>query len=284
MPDIYKEYEPDTLAHLQKVELSILKDFDDVCRENNIEYFALAGTAIGAVRHGGFIPWDDDIDVGLLRKDYEKVIKCFSQKLNDKYDILNTEYDHDYPLMTTRIVLKGTRFQEECFSTLKGNYGIFLDVYCFDYVPDDNRKMNSEAKKVWVLGKLMILTQIGIPVLYINGIKKKVVLLCCKCLHSLFKLLRLSPYSFYKKIREELKKNEKPSQRVSYQFETEMYASLIDVKDIFPTKKVSFEGLHIPIPSNYDKILTKMYGDYMKLPPVEKRHNHPPYYLDFGTY
>ena len=71
---LYREYDEETLKKLQAIELEILKDFNDLCDKYDIDYFGCGGTAIGAVRHGGFIPWDDDIDVGLLRKDYEKFL------------------------------------------------------------------------------------------------------------------------------------------------------------------------------------------------------------------
>ena len=75
MPEIYKEYDEKTLRKLQRTELQILKDFDRFCLENGLTYFALGGTAIGALRHKGFIPWDDDIDVALLRSDYNKFLE-----------------------------------------------------------------------------------------------------------------------------------------------------------------------------------------------------------------
>lgn len=79
---MYGEYEPQVLEKLHNVELSMLKDFMKLCDDNNIEYFAISGTAIGAVRHHGFIPWDDDIDVALLRKDYERFVKVMKKIRN----------------------------------------------------------------------------------------------------------------------------------------------------------------------------------------------------------
>jgi lipopolysaccharide cholinephosphotransferase len=77
---LYKEYDEKTLHRLQQIELEILRDFDELCTENGLSYFGCGGTAIGAVRHHGMIPWDDDIDVGLLRKDYEKFLRIARQK------------------------------------------------------------------------------------------------------------------------------------------------------------------------------------------------------------
>ena len=93
---MYGEYESETLEKLHNAELSMLKDFAKLCDDNNIEYFAISGTAIGAVRHKGFIPWDDDIDVALLRKDYERFVKAMIKSLmknmnsGDQIDYINT--------------------------------------------------------------------------------------------------------------------------------------------------------------------------------------------------
>ena len=82
---VYKAYDEETLQRLQRTELKILKEFDTLCRENGIRYFGCGGTAIGAVRHGGFIPWDDDIDVGMLRRDYERFLKVAAHWKTDQY-------------------------------------------------------------------------------------------------------------------------------------------------------------------------------------------------------
>ena len=138
---LYKEYEKEALEKLKQIELEILHDFQDLCERHNIEYFAGGGTAIGAVRHKGIIPWDDDIDVNLLRKDYEKFLKYAELEYSDKYELVNAEKNPLYPLMSTRWMKKGTKFKEECFKDLDIDLGVFLDIYCFDNVPDSDRKM-----------------------------------------------------------------------------------------------------------------------------------------------
>ena len=81
----YTDYSDETIHKLQELELMILKDFIAICEENNIEYFIYGGSALGAVRHGGFIPWDDDIDLSIMRKDYEKLIKVLPEEIS-KYE------------------------------------------------------------------------------------------------------------------------------------------------------------------------------------------------------
>ena len=155
---LYREYDEATLKKLQKTELEILKDFDDLCRENGLSYFGGGGTAIGAVRHHGMIPWDDDIDVGLVRKDYEKFLRIAKQKkYSDKYRVINAETMENYPLMSTRWCKKGTKFKEDALKNIDGDLGIFLDIYCFDNIPDNEILMQIHAWRSWVWGKLLIL-------------------------------------------------------------------------------------------------------------------------------
>ncbi len=284
MSAIYKEYDQDTLKMIQAIELEMLKDFDSLCETNEIDYFCWAGTAIGVLRHKGFIPWDDDIDIGLFRNDYEKLLKCVEQQLGDKYYLLNTENDPDYPLMTTRMVLKGTKFQEECFKNLPCNFGIFLDLYCYDYVSDNEKDRKKTCFTAWLKSKFMILCATGDPVIYKTGFAGAIMKHACSFMHFLLKAMGIKPFLFYKSIEKNLKKNPKPTKRIAFQFDTKLHSCLFEVKDIFPTKRMVFEDTTIKCPAEIEKITELGYGDFMKLPPPEKRHNHPPYLLDFGIY
>ena len=109
MPEFY---EPSVLKRLQETELSILKDFVAICEANGLEYYGIAGTGIGAIRHGGFIPWDDDIDIAMPRKDFEKMVSVVEREYKDRYYIVNAWRDKRYPLMTTRLAKRGTLFVE----------------------------------------------------------------------------------------------------------------------------------------------------------------------------
>lgn len=121
-----KEYDEATLKKVQQTEMEILRDFIKVCDENNLTWFGDAGSGIGAIRHKGFIPWDDDIDVMLPRKDFDKMMEVIKRDYSDKYSIANVETMKNYPLMTTRIMMKGTTFIEEPLKNIKCDLGIFL--------------------------------------------------------------------------------------------------------------------------------------------------------------
>ena len=134
MPEFY---EPSVLKRLQETELSILKDFVAICEANGLEYYGIAGTGIGAIRHGGFIPWDDDIDIAMPRKDFEKMVSVVEREYKDRYYIVNAWRDKRYPLMTTRLAKRGTLFVENALKDAHCPCGIFLDLYVLDNVADN---------------------------------------------------------------------------------------------------------------------------------------------------
>ena len=97
-----KEYEPKVLERLHALQLEMLQDLQTICEKYDLQYFAVFGTALGAVRHKGFIPWDDDIDVGMLRKDYDVFIQVVEKEMGDKYQIMTPEVDKNYACCVTK--------------------------------------------------------------------------------------------------------------------------------------------------------------------------------------
>ena len=102
----------DTLQHIKDVEMLILKDFISICDEHNIDYYLFYGSEIGAVRHEGFIPWDDDIDIAMFRDDYEKFLKVMEDKKSEKYTIFDSRYNEEYFFQFGRMSLNGTYWAE----------------------------------------------------------------------------------------------------------------------------------------------------------------------------
>lgn len=279
---IYKEYDPKTLKKLQQTELGILKDFDEFCRDNDIDYFACGGTAIGVVRHNGFIPWDDDIDVGMTRENYNKFLEIFD-RFPEKYKLITYETTKNFPLMNTRLALKGTRFKEDCFRELDLDNGIFLDIFCFDHIFDDDKKMKRQGYSAWLWGKLLILWYIDDPVLYQKGIMSLIVHLGCVVVHRLLRIMLNESDKLYERARRySTLLSGKRTKRIAYMFDPKPFTSIVYLDDIEPTVDGIFEGCLIKIPRNVKMYLEKRYGnDYMTLPPESKRHNHPPYELEF---
>ena len=275
-------YSPDVLKKLQTIELGILEEFDQICQKNKIDYFLVGGSAIGVVRHGGFIPWDDDIDVGMSRKDYDKFLSIAKEEYSDKYTIVNNENNPRFPLMNTRWSLKGTEYKTEDLKDIPGEFGIFLDIFCFDNIPDDEKSMKKQATRAWFFGKLLVLSGVKRPTLYYYGMTAKILHFIFFIAYYALKILHLNSRFFYKKaLKYALKYKDVSTKRFAYMFDPQRYTSIINKEDVYPTRRMKFESIEVNVPNHIERYLETRYGDYMTLPPEDKRHIHPPYNLEF---
>ena len=125
-----------TLRQLQLVELKILLEIKRICELANINYFLIGGTLLGAVRHGGFIPWDDDIDIGMLRDDYNRFLDVFPQLSNKEYTLGTYNTDRGHVFSFGKIRLNGTQFREPRNEHILDNQGIYVDIFPYDNTPD----------------------------------------------------------------------------------------------------------------------------------------------------
>ena len=279
-----KGYEPNVLSRLHEVQVEILKDFATVCEKYGLEYFAVYGTALGAVRHQGFIPWDDDIDVGMLREDYYRFFEVFEKELSDKYALLTTEIDGRYACTVTHIQKKGTKFISEDSQDLKCERGIFMDIFPFDYVADGKYYQKKQELMAKFFGKLLFLAGTGYPYIPIKGILGKIAGVICIVVHAALKFFKVSPQMLYRQyLRWATAYNGNEEAKYISSFENPgAIKNKIYKDDIYPLQKVKFESTEIYIPANNHQILTNFYGDYMQLPAEDKRVNHRPLVIDFG--
>lgn len=135
-----KRYDDRTLKHLQNVQIMILKYFIKICEENNLTYFIYGGSLLGTIRHGGFIPWDDDIDVIMFREDFEKLNKIFEKNIDCKYRFINVLNEETYHYTFGRLMLKNTLFEEWWASQVDYTHNIFIDVFILDNIPKNKLK------------------------------------------------------------------------------------------------------------------------------------------------
>lgn len=281
---MYKEYDKDILKKLQSNQLDILKDFIEICKKYNLTYFMVFGSALGATRHNGFIPWDDDVDVGMLRADYDKFLEIAKTEMADKYEILNTKTNKEYACSVTHFQKKNTKFVPETSKDLKCNIGINIDIFAFDNIADDQKLRKRQAKEAWFWGRLLFLRGTAHPIIPIEGLNGKVAKIICIMVHYFLVIFRISSTFIYKRLEKVSKRYN--NIKTEYVTSFEDFAPLNDiikVEDIHPLQEVDFEGIKVKLPYKNHELLQGMYGDYMKLPPVEKRVNHCPYILDFGV-
>ena len=140
-------YDDEVLRRLQLVELSILEDIDRICRECGITYFLDSGTLLGAVRHGGFIPWDDDIDIGMMRSDYDRFLSVAAEALGDRYVVSSCELRKDHAAMFAKVWLRDTIFSTNETVEAGVPQGIFVDVFPYDAVCADPASASRQAKR-----------------------------------------------------------------------------------------------------------------------------------------
>ncbi len=273
-------YTDEQLRKLQQIELNNLKVLTEVCEKIGVEFFLYGGSLIGAVRHKGFVPWDDDLDVAMSRQDYMKFIAEAPAVLPEEY-VLQTPYlDKNTPFLYTKLRLKGTTYTEYINHRLKTAHGIYVDIYPIDHIPDDEEEFLSLYGKFQKLAKWYVMRQCPYPSVEGGGLKRKIKNLAR---YVVSHLVRLVPHGFFIKRMEALmtKYNDVPTTRcgnLSYFDPTNLFW------EPFPLEKGEFEGMEVNLPGNWDRHLSARYGDYMELPPEEDRLGHKPYLLDFGTY
>ena len=172
---MHEFYEPQVLARLQNTELQILKDFMELCDSHGLLYFGIGGTGIGALRHGGFIPWDDDIDIAMPRRDFEQFLSLAKKEFAGRYYLLNNKTNENYPMMTTRLCKCGTVFQERVMKDVDCPFGIFLDLYVMDNIADGKLAVQIQAWTAWFWSKLLVLSCMERPYLAQTGWTARVI-------------------------------------------------------------------------------------------------------------
>lgn len=248
-----------TLEDKKKVSLDILLNIHEFCTSNGISYSIGYGTMLGAVRHKGFIPWDDDVDILMMRDDYERFISIYN---NDRYFVIDHNCEKDYILTYAKVVDSKTIEKNEWMPKIK--MGIGVDIFPVDYIGDSMTEVINLFKKKNFWGNLFILKVLNCGW---RGIFKTTFLLFSKLL-----LLPVSQAFLCEKVQSFANINEKkksgfwgvitPQSEYNGVMEYDVFSNISDIE---------FEGHKLKCISNTDEYLRKTYGDYLKLPPIEKR-------------
>lgn len=269
------------LKKLQRCELMIANEIKRICEDNNIKYFMVAGTVLGAVRHKGFIPWDDDMDFGMMRSEYEKFCAACIIELDDDFILQTWDTDPNYPFSFGKIRLKNTKI-EELFASSKETLekGIFVDVFPFDNVTDKENEVKSHARKYYFYKRAMWMKKGYGKNILTQNFKQKIKYIISSIVLSFvpYYLLKLR---FEKTI---MKYNHIETSRLVFDAPYKFENNCVDRVLIENLIDGIFEGYIYPMPSDYDAYLRHLYGDYMKLPDPDKRHSHDILSVDFGKY
>ena len=272
-------YTEEQIKHIQRIELQSLKVINDVCNKLGITFIVYGGTLLGTIKYHGFIPWDDDLDIAMVREDYMKFIREAPKLLPKEY-VLQTPYtDKKTPYLYSKLRLKGTRCIEYCHSKLPIEQEIYIDIYPIDNIADDDTIHIRQHRKFQKLAKLYSLRQCKYTFNPPKTIGSK--------LKALIKIgiayiLRIIPQKYFIKKMDQIltQYNSIETVRKGNLF----YPSPKNVfYDFYPLQDGHFEGIKVKLPGNWDKHLRMRYGDYTQLPPLDQRIGHKPYVLDFGV-
>ena len=245
-----------TLDEIKRIELGILDYVVDICEKNNLRYFLAYGTLIGAIRHQGFIPWDDDIDIIMPRPDYEKLLDICESIPNEKFQIMSSR-DDSYLYGFAKVVDRKTRIIDDNIESIPG-LGVWLDIFPYDGMTSKSSFNNHFC---------FFLNKLRAAAVYRQFPKDR------GANYLIWRVCRLFGFKPFLRMYEYFCK--------LVPYDTSKFVGLIsDKKDYHDSSllstevKVEFEGKVYNAPIGYDQILRTYYGDYMQLPPEEQRVSH----------
>ena len=248
------------IEEIKRIQIGILDCVHKYCVSNNIKYWLDCGTLLGAIRHRGYIPWDDDIDIGMLREDYNKFMSTFNSA-NKKYRFLCPENNRSYSYGAGKVVDTDTILYEPDKTGRK--LSVNIDVFVYDNAPDDDNELKRMFDRRDWYRKCTVAHAQNHDI--IGGKKRQIGF---KIVHLL--TAPFPPNFFALRMMKNSRKFEKINTKRVGNFSS--YSRTVGEKEIFRSFiDVEFEGNRYKAPSGYDKWLRAFYKDYMQLPPVEKR-------------
>lgn len=268
---MFQQYNDKDLRKLQLIEVECMREFIRICDKFNLTYILTAGTAIGAVRHKGFVPWDDDIDLAMPAEEFYKFIKIAENELSSDFEIHYFENDPFFSVFGLTICKKGC---SAIFTTGNFSAHIGVDVDPLFNVPDNAIERKRHLRRAWIWNKLYYLRKTPKPMIPLKGVQLKIASACCFIIHYILIICHISPKWPIKHYREYAFKYLGITETVTHLCDTNPETFVMKVQDIYPLQEAEFEGMSVKLPANNHELLTRIFGNYMELPPESERKNH----------
>ena len=250
---------------LKQEELKLLSLFDLFCEQNGLKYFLAYGTLLGAIRHNGFIPWDDDVDIIMPREDYDLLLSCLYKKLPKEVYLQSFNTEKNYKLYISKLRLLGSKFEEEQISHLDIVHGAYIDIFVYDSVPKGKiSQFFMQMKNRWYISQMRF---------FFKGESTKKSFLG-KFLFSLYAKFPPNYDVIRKKWEKLISKYKNSSTEMVYNFSGDGLHEVMPAAIYRDAVKIKFEDLSLNAPIGYIQYLECIYGDYLRLPPEEQRINH----------
>lgn len=262
------------LKHLQEVLLMMIKEIDSLCKKHDITYYLNGGNALGAIRHNGFIPWDDDFDIMLKIEDYHRLLEVCRKELDPNIWYIQEGWK-DWPGCFSKIRLKNTYLHEqgEWCGTSVENRGIFIDI--FPIVHSSKHLIPRIIQ--YSAAKLLVSSSLRKKGDYISNTLLK---------RFLIRTSKILDINLFNKICKHLVfRYGADKEWLGHFFSSSRFKKAFHHKSVFQNPIYhKYENLELPLPTDYNKYLTQAYGDYMTLPPKEKQQPSHSLKVDFGKY
>lgn len=258
-----------TKRDIQERLLPMLKKFHEVCEEHHIRYYMNSGTMLGAIRHKGFIPWDDDVDLGLFREEYDRLLKLPASVWGEDYQLAHFQNKKGYPYCFAKLYDKRTTVIEDGYVKYRG--GVYLDIFPHDGAGNTEKTAHlrywSNFARYWLLIYNLLEEKKAFPKSILQKWAKS-----------------RSTYAWQKRLDEALREKSCKDCRYVANFIGRHRTKEVFDKELFGTPVLyPFEDLMLYGPEKYDEYLTQLYGNYMELPSEEEQEaNHPNSYVNLS--
>lgn len=248
------------LENIKGIEKEILDYIDEVCRVNSLQYYLAYGTLLGAIRHKGFIPWDDDIDIWMPRPDYEKLLIILRKSIPQKYCLYLDQEDYIYPF--AKVAKTNTLLIENV--DLNSVMGVYIDIFPLDGVANSKKIVKRDFNRIFFFRNILSIKRMSLS--KTRSLNKTIILRILRLFANFFSVKYL-----IKKINHySLMRDYAGSQNVGSIVWGDKYTEYWP-KEYFDLSELEFEGKLYYVPKEYDLICRSIYGDYMQLPPEEQR-------------